>query len=197
MGIRLRENQGLRPVMTILSRCSACLRRYVLRLTCHHIASRDRPTEKNFRMQWIGRRVPRFTARAETLPVAQRNFRVTAARRRADRAAVLLRPGDPIWKTIIRCDVINLCRRLVVPGTPGDRAIDTYNCALIAAKHHALRIVRVNPELMKVIARRIAFDRGPCLTGICGSIDRSIHHIDSVCVFRIGGNFLEVPTAIP
>ena len=122
---------------------------------------------------------------------------MTAARRRADCAAVLLRAGDPIRKTIVGRDAINLRRCLVVPGTPGHRAIDAHNRALIGAEHHAPGIVGINPELMKVIARGIAFDRRPGLAGVGRAIHRRVHHVNGIGVLGIGSNFLEVPTAIP
>src|SRR2546430_7252197 len=84
-----------------------------------------------------------------------------------------------------------------VPGTPGFGGVDTHDRPLIAAEYQALRIVRIDPELMEVIAGRIALDRFPRLAGISRAIDGSIHHIDLICVLRIGRNFFEVPTAAP
>jgi hypothetical protein len=57
---------------------------------------------------------------------------MNAARRRADSAAVLLRAGDPVRKTIVGSEVIDLCGGLVVPRAPRDCAVDANDRALIA-----------------------------------------------------------------
>src|SRR5207237_10634473 len=58
-------------------------------------------------------------------------------------------------------------------------------------------VARGNPQLRKRMARWIGFDCGPCLTGICRSIDRSSHRMERVGALWIGCNFLEVPPALP
>ena len=122
---------------------------------------------------------------------------MTAARRNADRAAVLLGSRRPVREAVIGGDVIKLCGRLVVPGTPRLGAVNGHNCALVAADDHAVWIVRINPELMIIIAARRAFDRGPLLAAISRSIDGRVRHVNGISVLRIGGDFLEVPAAIP
>src|SRR6266481_215029 len=120
-----------------------------------------------------------------------------AARGRADRAAILLRAGNPVRKTIVGGDMIDLRGGLVVPGTPRDGAIHRNDSALIAAEDHALRIVRINPELMIIVATRRALDRGPGPTQVCRSIDRSVGNVNQVGIFRIDCNLFKVPTAVP
>src|SRR5262245_13523329 len=93
--------------------------------------------------------------------------------------------------------VIELRRRLVVPTAPRNSTIDSYNRTLITRDNHPLRIVRVNPELVIVVAPRSTFDCGPLASAIGGSIDRSVLDINGVCDLRIDGNFVEVPTASP
>src|SRR5215831_3141943 len=120
-----------------------------------------------------------------------------AARWRADGPAVLLRAGDPIRESAVGRDVINLRSGLVVPGTPRHRGIDTNNRTLIAAEHHAVRIVRIDPELMKIVAGWVTFNRCPRLACITRTIDRGIHDIDQVRILWIGRNLFEVPAASP
>src|SRR6267143_2029948 len=120
-----------------------------------------------------------------------------AARWRADRATVLLCAGDPVRKAIVGGDVINLRRRLVVPGTPGRSAVYGYNPALVAADNHPFWIVGIDPELMIIVAAGCTLDRGPCLAGVGRSIHALIHYVERVRVFRIDGNLFEVPAAVP
>ena len=122
---------------------------------------------------------------------------MAAARRNTDRAAVLLWSRYPIREAIIRRDVIKLHGRLVVPGTPGLCAVHGHNRALIAADDHAVWIVGINPELMIIVAAGRAFDRRPLLAAISRSIDGRVRHVNSISVLRVGGDFLEVPTAVP
>src|SRR5215831_12380429 len=122
---------------------------------------------------------------------------MAAARRRADCAAVLLRAGDPIGKSVVGSDVINLRRRLVVPGTPGHGGVDADDRTLIAAEHHAPGIVRIDPKLMEIVAGWIAFDGGPGLAGIGRAIDRSVHYINEVGILRVGRDLFEIPTTAP
>ena len=50
---------------------------------------------------------------------------------------------------------------------------------------------------MKIVAGRIAFDRRPRLAGIGRAIDGRVHYVNRIGVFRIGGDFLEIPAASP
>src|SRR6185503_16619698 len=122
---------------------------------------------------------------------------MNAARRRADRAAVLLCPGDPVRKTLIGGDVINLCGWLVVPRAPGGGAVDCYDRTLITGDDHSLRIVWVDPELVIIVAAGRAFDWRPCFAGVSRSIHRRVHHVNDIGVLRIDSDLLEVPAAVP
>src|SRR6516225_902470 len=54
-----------------------------------------------------------LTACADRFPVARRDRCELAPRAHGDRAAVLLRAGDPVWKSIVGGEMIDLCRWLV------------------------------------------------------------------------------------
>src|SRR6266850_253665 len=120
-----------------------------------------------------------------------------APRGRADGATVLLCPSDPVRKAIVGGDVINLCRRLVVPGTPGRSGIYGYDPALVAGDNHTFWIIGINPELMIIVTAGRAFDRRPAFAGVDRSIHGRIHHVESVRVFRIDSNLFKVPAAVP
>src|SRR5258706_13337855 len=119
-----------------------------------------------------------------------------AARGRADRAAILLRAGHPVRKTIVCGDMIDLGGGLVVPGTPRNSSIHRNDSALIAAEDHALRIVRINPELMIIVAARRALDRCPGPTQVRRSIDRCVGNVNHVGIFRMSGKLFKEPTSL-
>src|SRR5207244_2992795 len=66
-----------------------------------------------------------------------------------------------------------------------------------AANDHAVGIVRINPELMIIVAAGRAFDRRPLLAAISRSIDGRVRHVNRISVLWIGNDLLEVPTAVP
>src|SRR5260370_17582624 len=111
-----------------------------------------------------------------------------AVRRRAYRAAVLLRAGDRVGKTIVRGDVINLRRWLVVPRTPGHSAVNGYDRALIARQNHSLGIAGIDPELMIIVATGSTLDRRPRFPPIPHPINRRFHHIDGIRVHSLNRN---------
>ena len=122
---------------------------------------------------------------------------MSAARRCADRAAILLRARHPVGKAIIGGDVIYLCGRLVVPTAPRLRAILCDDCALIASENHPVRIIRVNPELMIVVAAGRALNRRPGFARVGRAIERSVRDVDRVRVLRVNDRLAEVPAAAP
>ena len=86
----------------------------------------------DFRVQRIRRDVPVFF-NADRVPVAKADGTVVAAAGNADRSALLLPAINPVRKSIVCDDVIKLCGRLVVPGTPGAAAVDAEGGALVNA----------------------------------------------------------------
>jgi len=73
-------------------------------------------------------------------PVAKRDFAVIAAALRRHGTAFLLRAVNPIRKTIIGGDVIELRGWLVVPTAPGRAAVHADDRALIRAERDDLRV---------------------------------------------------------
>src|SRR5437588_12293626 len=96
---------------------------------------------------------------AHRMPIAKCDLAVIAAAGSFGGAAILLGAIHVIRKLIIGGHVIKLRRRLVEPRAPGFGAIHAYGGALIAAKNHALGILRIDPQAVIVVAARRAFDR--------------------------------------
>src|SRR5262249_55057758 len=115
-------------------------------------------TINNVRIAGIRRDVSAL-ARAHRVPIAKRDGTEIAAARGGNPAAVPLRAVNAIGKLVINRNVIELGCGLVVPRTPGLSAIHAYAGALIAAKNHALRIGRINPERVVIVAAGSAFKR--------------------------------------
>ena len=111
--------------------------------------------------------------------------------------AVLLRSVHPIGKLIVGRDVIKLPRRLVEPRAPRLASVVRHDRPLVATQNHALSIIWINPKFVIVRSRWIAFEHGEALSPVDRPIDGSIRHIHDVRVFRIDGNFVEVPAPPP
>src|SRR4029077_21068147 len=70
------------------------------------------------------------------IPVERRDRAEVSSAARGDRAGVLLRGVDPVWKRVVRRDVIDLVGGLVVPRAPGEAAVERDCRALIDAEQH-------------------------------------------------------------
>src|SRR2546423_8385358 len=97
-------------------------------------------------------------ARTDGVPVGKSNGAVVTATGRGDRAAILLRAIDAVRKLVVHGHVIELRSRLVIPGTPGLAAIHADAGALVATENHALRVRRINPKGVVIVAAGSALD---------------------------------------
>src|SRR5260370_33110374 len=68
------------------------------------------------------------------------------------RAALLLTVAQSIRKCVVGIDVIHLGGGLVVPAAPGLAAVDRNDRALIAAQDDHIRIDRIDPDVLIVVA---------------------------------------------
>ena len=82
---------------------------------------------------------------------------VGLAARHADGAVVLLRRVDPIGPLVVRRDVVELGRRLVVDCRPRPAGVEGHAGAAVVALDHPRRVVRVDPQVVLVPVRE--FDR--------------------------------------
>ena len=166
------------------------------------IAPTDRAAIEDAGVQRIGRRVSALAPSAEGLPIAHGDLAELAAASHADGAAVLLRARDPVRKTEIRRDMVNLRCRLVQPRAPLRRicrAVQRDDGALIARDDHDVGVRRTDPQLVIIVAA----GRSSCRPGVerPSAIGRFLHadvgDEHDVRVFWIDGDLLEVPAAPP
>src|SRR5262249_29828704 len=107
----------------------------------------------------------------------------------------LLRAINVVRKFIVHGDVIELRRRLVVPAAPGAACVNGYACALVAAKDHTLRIGRINPHGVIIVAAGSAFDGDKSFARVGGAIDGNVGNVNRVRVFGIDVKLAEIPHA--
>src|SRR5262245_49720888 len=105
------------------------------------------------------------------MPVTEGDGTISATAGRLHAAAVLLRSIDVVRELVIDGHVVDLRRRLVVPGTPCLASIHAHADTLVASEHHALRVSGIDPQRVIVIAAGRAFDCLKCLAAVLGSID--------------------------
>src|SRR5579859_8186412 len=172
-------------------------RRHLLHLFVVKILPRHCSAINNFWIHWIGRGVIALSARCHWPPVHKIQRPPIASASRRSRAAVLLCPIHPIWKPIVRRHVIKLSGRLVVPGAPRLPAVPRHDYALIASQNHSLRVVRVYPQLVIIVAARRTLNCRKCFSAVPRSVHRRIRHIHHIRILRIHAHFAEVPAASP
>ena len=108
------KQQRHRPEDAVLAGAQR-LRRDVLRLAGLLVEADDAAAVDDVRVQRIRRDVGVLVG-ADTHPVAERDLPAVAAARDPDRTALLLSAVDPVRKLLVGRHVIQLRRRLVVPG---------------------------------------------------------------------------------
>ncbi len=134
---------------------------------------------------------------ARRVPVTKVQQTIMRPGRRRYAARVLLRTVKRVRKAIVRGDVVDLRRRLVVPRAPALASVDAHHRTLVAAQHHAVAVVRVHPHLVVVVAARRALDRKERLARVVAFEGAGIDHVQLVRVLRVYRYRLEVPAAPP
>src|SRR6185312_1339085 len=104
------------------------------------------------------------------VPVVEGDFAVVAPARCARRAALLLSAIDPIWELVVGDRVIELRRRLVVPGAPGAAAVYGDRRSLIDAQQNDVGILWVDPDAVIVIPARRALPRDEVPAAVGGLV---------------------------
>src|SRR5437016_4249478 len=122
---------------------------------------------------------------------------VLAAARSGRRTAVLLRAVHPVRKLVVRHDVIELRRWLVVPRAPRLAAVARHNRALVAAENHPPRLIGIDPQLMIIVASRSAPEGLKSSPTITRLVDCRIWQINDVRILGINADLTEVPPALP
>src|SRR5262249_38280625 len=126
-------------------------RKNVLRLTGPAIESRQFTADDDVWIKRISNDITIFLRRNGT-PVAKRDLAFIAAAFDYDRTAFLLPAVKPIGKRVIRADMIQLRCRLVIPRAPALAAVHSDDRALIRAEQNDLRIVRIDPNILIIVA---------------------------------------------
>ena len=147
-------------------------------------------------MQRVGRNVAIFFY-ANRGPIAKRDLAEVAAAGSANRTALLLSAIHPIRKLVVGDDVIELCRGLVVPGTPSLAAIHADGRALIHSERDDVGVFGIDPDGMVVVASGSAFDGGEVLASVIRPVGRNVGHKDHVPISRIDAHASEVVAASP
>src|ERR1039457_5424441 len=169
-------------------------RRSVARLAGVAIELRTLAAVNQIGMQRIGRHVAVFFY-AHRGPVAKGDFAEVAAAGGADRAAFLLSAIDPVGKLVVGDDVIELRRRLVVPGAPGLAAIHADGRALVYGEGDDVGAFGIDPDGVVVVAAGRALDGRKVLASVGGSVGRSVGHIDHIFLSRIDAHAGKVVAA--
>src|SRR5438045_6175197 len=81
--------------------------------------------------------------------------------------------------------MVNLLRRLVVPRRPRLPAVERDDGALIVAEQHALVVGRIDPQLLRIVAARRAFEAGERVAAVGGFVARGVDGVDDVGILGI------------
>src|SRR5207302_5859468 len=82
----------------------------------------------------------------DRMPLAERDAAVVSTARHARGSTLLLAAAHAIRKRAVGADVVELRRRLVVPGAPALTAVDGHDRALIRRNQDDVGVVRVDPD---------------------------------------------------
>src|SRR6185437_8772423 len=104
------------------------------------------------------------------MPVVEGDFTVVAPARCARRAALLLSAVDPIRELVVGDHMIELRRRLVIPGAPGAAAVYGDGCALIDPQQNDVGILRVDPDAVVIVSTRRTLPRIEVLAAVGGLV---------------------------
>ncbi len=189
------EKQGHGAQNAVLARAYS-FGGYALRLPGFFVEFYNPPAVNNVRIQRIGGNV-RIFIRAHAHPVAKRNLPTIATAGYTDRPAFLLTAIDPVGELVVGRHMIQLRRRLVVPGTPGFTAVDGDGCALINREDHHIGMFRIDPEAVIIVATGRALEGRPGFATIVGAVGGDIANENHVRIFRMHFYFTKVAAASP
>src|SRR5205807_140664 len=115
----------------------------ILRLAGAAVEARHLAAIDEVRIERVGSDIA-ILLDADRVKLAEGDLAMRATTAHGRRAAFLLAAIDPVGKLVVGDDVIELGRRLVVPGTPGLAAVECDNRALVASQKNDLRIVGID-----------------------------------------------------
>ena len=100
------------------------------------------------------------------MPLAERDLAVVAAAGDAHRSAVLLAAADAIRKRVVGHHVVERRGRLREPGAPRLAAVQRDDGALVDDEQHDVRVVRIPPDVLVVVAAGRALERHERLAAV-------------------------------
>src|SRR5260370_11215010 len=158
------------------------------------LRSREPVGIKNVRIEWIDGDVA-ILENPDQMPIAKSDFAVIAAALRGHGAALLLRAVNPVRKTIVGGDVIELRRWLVVPTAPRLAAVHADDRALIGAERDNLRMFHANPDALIIVAAGGSFETYKCFSSVRGLPRRGVRNVNDFRIVRSDGNAHRARTA--
>ncbi len=111
------------------------------------------------------------------------------------RPGVLLAAADVVREVVVDRDVIHRRRRLRVPVAPRRAAIRRDNGALVRYEQHDVRIVRIDPALLVVVAARCTAHGTPGPAAVFAAPEHGRATVDHVGVLRIDCERVEIAAA--
>src|SRR5579871_424776 len=129
------------------------------------------------------------------MPFAKSDAAVVAAAGDTDRTAFLLAAANTIGKSRRDGDVVDLRRRLVVPGTPRRSAIHRNQRTLITDQKNNVGIIGIDPKILVVVAAGCAAKSRPGLAAIVGAHGDRAGAIYDVRIFGIDAGHGKVAAA--
>ena len=130
-------------------------------------------------------------ARARVGAVAQRDGAPLGGRGHADGGVVLLRAVHPVGVLVVHVQAVELRGQLVVDGRPGLPAVERHAGAAVVALDHALRVLRVDPQVVVVAVRGGHFAEAHPAVG--GLPHLQVGDVDRVGVAGVGEHMGVVP----
>ncbi len=194
--IHRREEDRLRAHHPEIIAAATQRRRYVLRLPRAPVEARHLAAINDVRIERVGSDVAVFLD-THRIPLSVRDLAVRSAAPDAHRPALLLAAAHPVREAVVGGDVVELCRRLIVPGTPRLPAVHGDDHALVGGEDDDLRISRVDPRPVVVVAPGGATEcrEGPAAVGRLPRHD--VRHVQYIGIGGIDAHLVEVAITPP
>ena len=108
-------------------------------------------------------------------------------------STILLGTVDDVGDFAVRDDMIELCRRLVVPCAPSLTVVEADCRPLIRSKNHAVGILGIDPNLMIIVSARRPAENRNRFSSVDGSIKSDVRDVNHIAILRVDGDAVEVP----
>ncbi len=132
---------------------------------------------------------------ADGMPVVEGNLAIHAAAVHAGGTGILLAAAEAIGEGVVSGDVIHGGGGLGVPVAPGRAAVGGDDAALVADQQDDVRVGRVDPALLVIVAAGCAADGGPGEARVFRAPEDCGAAVDHVWVLGIDGDGGEIAAA--